>query len=143
MLKWYFFVSAYWLIGLNSIANSFLRIARSLQKQNGDCYIDTTYHHFWLFPEKTELTSQHLTGFSCCCGSFNYDRNLDFESAMFDNAILSNLDETQCDGKDARFHSSSSQVVDSLYLKRESISSAFELSNTVLRVGCCLKSHNS
>ena len=117
-----------------------MRIAKSIHKQYGDCYIDSTYNHLWVLPPRTEITSIDMSGCSCCCGCIDYIESLDLEPLMSDKAAFSLSSVSQRVEDGLRMNLLNAQVLDSLYLKKESISSAFELCNTVLRVGCSLQS---
>jgi len=131
---------AKWFVGLQSIARSFVRIAKSIHKQAGDCYIDSTFNHLWVLPPRTEITTINMSGLSCCCGCIDYVASLDFEPLMLDKVACSISSVSERVEDDLRVNLLNAQALDSLYLKRESISSAFELCNTVLRVGCSLES---
>ena len=128
---------------MDNIASSFERIAKALHKINGDCYTDKTYSHLWVFPRSSEPYLSTDTGkFSCCCGSINYVTGLDFESLMFDRAdrFSSSCDAQKRTAEEAKIATERSpDVVDLLFLKRECIASAFELSNTILRVGISIE----
>eukprot|EP00795_Rhopilema_esculentum_P010515 gene10515-19237_t len=128
-----------WKQALYSIAKSFERVANSIHKINGDCYTDSIFGHLWCFPASTEPSSVVDEDYCCCCGSVNYCSELKFESLNFDRRFPSAGNEHGKDVKTDHLATCFPQIVDSLFLRKECIASAFELCNIILRVGITLE----
>eukprot|EP00112_Aurelia_sp_Birch-Aquarium-sp1_P009842 Seg2134.4 transcript_id=Seg2134.4/GoldUCD/mRNA.D3Y31 product="McKusick-Kaufman/Bardet-Biedl syndromes putative chaperonin" protein_id=Seg2134.4/GoldUCD/D3Y31 len=129
-------------IALNNIARSFERIAKAVQKDNGECYMDTSHNHLWCFPPNTEPRSVVNASYSCCCGRLNYEPSMKFESVMFAERDKYAVDCASHATDTIKGHELQAppEIADSFLLKKECISSAFELCNVVLRVGVTLES---
>ena len=130
-----------WKQALYSIAKSFERVANSIHKINGDCHIDSIFGHLWCFPASTEPSFGVDKDYCCCCGSVNYYSELKFESLNFERRFPSSGNEHGKDVKTDHFATRFPKVVDSLFLRKECIASAFELCNVILRVGITLEQH--
>lgn len=111
-----------------------------MHKTEGDCYIDTSHNHFWVFPKDTPFNAIDSTQFTCCCGCINYVTTLDFESVILDIGFSGCDAKRPCFVEEKTHNHNNVRIVDSVYSKRETIASAFELSNAILRVGVSIDS---
>ena len=100
--------------------------------------MDTSHNHLWCFPLNTEPRSVVNASYSCCCGRFNYEPSMKFESLAFAelDKCASHVTETM-KGHELK---AVPKIADSFLLQKECVSSAFELCNVTLRVGVTLES---
>ena len=101
--------------------------------------MDTTHSHLWYFPPNTEPRSVINASYSCCCGRFNYEPLIKFESLVFAerDKYASHVTDTM---KGHELNKAVPKIADSFLLQKECVSSAFELCNVILRVGVTLES---
>eukprot|EP00794_Sanderia_malayensis_P016109 gene16109-17731_t len=121
---------------VTSIARSFEHVAKAIQRDAGDFYVDTCCNHFWCFPRNTLPEAVVNENMTCCCGYVTYRPSIRFRSLM---QRIRNEAGLESEAADRYCPRDLPDVADSLVTKREAISAAFELCNVILRIGASLE----